>query len=280
MGCYPGGVLDQRGGGGTSIELRNSNKAVTYSGSPEEIESSCAALDAADDQTEGRKTAMVAVAALGGVVGFGGVMLDAWGVAVSALIVVVAALLYYGWINDDDIEDRKLRTARELLRTLRPELKPGRPAQLGIDFRLYDNSKTDGVWMTLATTLDDDTGLKLDISTHYKRKTRPKRKYTKIKDKLHERITLTFTPPKGRRFNPEPSQPIAPARISTLTLRTAKVSPRATVLTYASPQMLRVRGRGGWSNHGLMHLIDERDAVSAIIASYRALAESGITQAA
>ncbi len=280
MGCYPICVLNQGGVFGTGIELRDSNKTVRYTGSPEEIESQCEALDALDKQTEARKTAMVVAAVLGGIVGFGGVIGDLWALAIPAFVVSAAALVYYASINNNDIEDRKLLSAREILETLKPELKNGRPAQLDIDFRLYDNARTNGVWMTLATTLEDGTGLKLDISTHFKRKTRRKRNYTKIKDKLHERLVLTFIPPKGRRFGPEASERIAPTKIAGLTLRAVKVRPKVSSFSFASPTMVRVRGRGGWSNDRLISLIGNRAAMAAVIVSFRALAESGVTEAA
>lgn len=264
---------------GSSLELRDTDKTVSYSGSPEEVDAACEALDALDKQTEGRRTAAA-------VVGSAAVVLGAIGFVVELLLlagvswgVAVALFAYRSIIGGDDIEDRKLATARELLSTLAPELKRGRPVKLDLDFRLYDNYSSDGVWMTLQTTLEDGTGLQLGVSTHFKRKARAKRKYTKIKDKIHERLTLTFIPPKGRRFAPEARARIAPTRLPTLTLRAVKVSPKAATLTYSSPQMHRVCGRGGWDNGGLTYLIDEKAALFAIIASYRALAESGVSQA-
>lgn len=272
-------MVDQRGVFGSSLELRDANKTVTYSGSPEEIEAECEALDALDKETEMRRTAAAVAAFATGVLCMIGFVTDSFWMVGICFALAVAALVYRASIGSDDIEDRKLATARELLSALAPELKRGRPVKLDLDFRLYDNDRTDGVWMTLATTLEDGTGLALDVSTHFKRKTRAKRKYTKIKDKIHERLTLTFTPPKGRRFVPGAKARIAPTRLPALALRAVKVSPKATTLTFSSPQMLRVRGRGGWNNGGLTHLIDEKAALFAIIASYRALAESGVSQA-
>ena len=280
MDCYRTPVVTQRGVFGTSLELRDANKTVSYSGTPEEIESECEALDALDKHTELAKTMAIVFGILAGLVTFVGFTSDIVWLTIVGLGGVGVAVFYVMTVKDDDIEDRKLFSAREILATLAPELRRGRPVRLDIDFRLYDNPSTDGVWMKLAGTLHDGTGVDLRISTHHKRKTRRKRKYTKIKDKLHERLVLTFTPPKGRRFDPDAQSRIAPAAISGLSLRGVKVSPKAAELQFSTPAMLRIRARGGWSDSGLTQLIGKREALFAVVAAYRALAQSGVAKGA
>ena len=249
----------------------DSDKAVSYSGTPEQVELECEALALLDKATESKKSILLVSGVVSVFALFGAFVISSMLLGGLAIVAIGGIGAYYYSINDDDIEDRKLNLARWLVDTLKPELKANRPVQLDLDFRGYDNPKTDGSWMTLAMTLEDGVGLRLSISTHFKRKTRAKRKYTKIKDKLHERVSLTFVAPKGRSFDPAGKDRFKSHPVPKLQLRSVKISPKAATIVYSTPQMQRVSGRGGWSNVGLDNLVQGSTSVAAIIASYRAL---------
>ncbi len=256
---------------GQAIELRDSDKTVSYSGTPEEVELQCDALAQLDKKTESQKK-MLGLGAVGALLviigGFFTESLVLGGIGAAGIVFIG---IMFSVVRNDDIEDRKLELARWIVDTLRPELKANRPLQLDLDFRGYDNRRTDGTWLTLAMTLEDSVGLRFSVSTHFKRKTRSKRKYTKIKDKLHERVSLTFVAPKGKSFDPSVQERFQSFPVPKLQLRSVKVTPKAATVVYATQAMQRVRGRNGWSNAGLHSLVEGSMSLAAIIASYRAL---------
>lgn len=254
-----------------AIELLDTNKSVTYSGSAQEVESQCEALAKLDKKTEGQNKILGIAAVASLLVIIGAFFVESTVVGVIGAVGLVFSGIFLAVIRNDDIEDRKLELARWLVGTLKSELKANRPLQLDLDFRGYDNRRTDGTWLTLAMTLEDGVGLRLSVSTHFKRKTRSKRKYTKIKDKIHERVSLTFVAPKGKAFNPSVKDQFRSRAVPQLQLRSVKINPKAATVVYTTQQMQRVRGRHGWSNHGLTNLVDGSTSVAAIIASYRAL---------
>lgn len=254
----------------TALELRDSNKTVAYTGSVDEIEAECEALAALDKETEQKKRLTWIGFIGGGLLILGGVVTDLWAIAIPGLGIIVGSGIYYFQINQHDIEDRKLETARWILDTLKSELKAARPAELGLDFRGYDNFDAGPHWLTLKMTLDNGVGVSLAVSTHFKRKERRKRKYTKIKDKIHERIAVTFTPPKGQVFSASSTQPNIRQHAG-LMLRSAKRSAKSATFVFATMPKVRVKSRHGWSGISSGDVTDGRKAVSAVITGFRAL---------
>jgi hypothetical protein len=258
-----------------AIELSDASKSVEYSGSPAEIEAQCEALAAQDKKAEGYKRVAIAGMVIGLVVAFFSFMIQVLALTAVAVGIAIVSAVFYFAVSSDDIEDRKLEIGRTLLRTLQTELKQGRPATLLLDFRGYDNAMADEAWLTLRAVLHDGTGIQLAVSTHHKRKTRAKRKYTKIKDKIWERVTLQLRPPKGKQFDPAAAGRLQQTRVPMLELRGTKVTPKAASFVYETKRMVRVRNRYGWQNQGLHSLVDEKVSLGVLIASYRALASAG-----
>lgn len=254
----------------TALELRDSDKTVTYAGSVEEVETQCEALAILDKETEQKKRLTWIGFVAGALFCLGAIVADSWLLTVPGALIFGGSGIYYLRINSDDIEDRKLEAARWILDTLKPELKASRPVKLDIDFRGYDNYAAEANWLALKMTLDNGVGLAVTVSTHFKRKERSKRKYTKIKDKIHERIAVTFTPPKGQQFGASGGQPVQ-RRFGALNLRSAKRSAKAATFVFATNPVLRVKGRGGWSAVSSGDLVDGKKSVVAVITGFRSL---------
>lgn len=116
-----------------------------------------------------------------------------------------------------DVEDRKLEVVSTLLENLAPELHPKRRVAVKVDFRAHSKLKPARKeslgwgqksiayvhpWLELHFVLRDGTSVSVQVTTHEKRKTKAKRKYTKIKGRAHETIAIQY------RF-PDKSEPPA-----------------------------------------------------------------------
>jgi hypothetical protein len=254
------------------------------------------ALHKKDKATEKRVTVLgwsavgciiagVASFILAGMTGFDALL---YGIALVPLIVPL--MIFRAILKRSDIDDRKLHAARRLLEVLGGDLKPGTPVALKIDFGGYDRSKPVAKaggffstvkeyqfvkrdWLDLRFTLADGTRVKLTASTHAKRKTKAKRKYTKVKDKISERLNLIFTAPKGRTLNPAMGHALRQRlHRGQMRITTCKVKPRAAMIGFSFGVASRYRGRAGWSSHGLSSLIDGDDTLFAVVRSYKATA--------
>lgn len=211
-------------------------------------------------------------------------------VGIAAVPLIVPILIVRAIFKRSDIDDRKLHAARRLLEVIAGDLKPGSTVALKIDFGGYDRlkpvSKEGGWfssvksyqfvkrdWLDLRFTLADGTRVKVTASTHTKRKTKAKRKYTKVKDKISERLNLILTAPKGRTLNPSTAHALR-QRLSGGRTRvtTCKVKPKAAMIGFAFGVASRYRGRAGWSSHGLSSLVDGDATLMAVLKSYKATA--------
>jgi hypothetical protein len=177
-----------------------------------------------------------------------------------------------------DIEDRRLEVFTGTLTALAPELKRRRPLSVALDFTAYTQHGAPATgntavylqrWLTLELPLRDGSSVGVEVSLQVKQKSRSKRKYTKIKARLVEFVTVRVTAPSGKTFAPSPQLRRHQGRsMAGLALRRIVVWPRHTIFTWATRPSLRVYGRGGWSTQGAGG-IDSRQLTAAIIASYR-----------
>ncbi|MBI4953095.1 MAG: hypothetical protein HY908_13760 [Myxococcales bacterium] len=260
----------------TSMAPRDANKRVALRGTHAEVIARCDALHATDKRTEAWKTVLIVglvLSGVGAVIGLG--LKTQPVVAVVCSVVLVTLAIVWFAIRHHDIEDRKLETAATLLRALGTELDVGRPIELDLDFRIYSKTQPTDAWMAVRLMLENGVGLELRVTTRFKRKSRSKRKYTKIKDRLQELVTITYTPPKGKAFGADAAARLRPVGTPTLWPRAARLAPRAATFVYATAPMVRLRARGGWQNGMLGGLVDGRAAVAAVIASYGALSAAG-----
>lgn len=124
------------------------------------------------------------------------------------LLVVVPVIAFIVHETGHDVDDRKLAAATDLVRTLRADVPAAGNIQLEIDFREYTKSgtkvadpaqaKVKGVkvekyqqkWLEVRTTLADGTQIDAAITDRISRKSKPKRKYVKVKEAFVSDVTL------------------------------------------------------------------------------------------
>ncbi|MCA9654632.1 MAG: hypothetical protein H6712_10060 [Myxococcales bacterium] len=255
---------------------RDSKKRLVASGPPAQVKARYATLHASDKTAElVRKVTLYLAIALGVVsfVGLVGESMWVFGIALAAVVVVVAVRMSFA---SADIEDRKLEMARTLVETFEPELRPGRPIEVEIDFRGYWRYQPGQAWLSLKMTLANGVVAQVSALDRCKRKSKAKRKYTKIKDKITSSLVVRFTPPKGQRL--EGGLQVRGKRMSVgpLTMRSAKITPRAAVFVFSTGTIVRVRDRSGWREGAYVgHMPKGKHAVKALIAAYHLLGRAG-----
>jgi len=179
-----------------------------------------------------------------------------------------------------DIDDRKLATVEHLLGVLTTDVKPTTAVGLVMDFRGYHrpDAKVAGggfqrKWLSTRLPLVDRSTAELSVATHCKRKTRAKNKYTKVKDKLIEELTVEIRPPKGTSFAPDAANRLRQRFNNISGLRTVrcKVASKAMRVVFRTPPALRIRGRAGWTISGHERLVDGPRALGALMRAHRAM---------
>lgn len=292
-----------------SNEPPHANIQVSVQLDPSGVLARCTQLHIADKRAERQKSLYGKLA-----VGFflGAFILVFVGAALEQLYVLPFAMLCFlafvgsliarGIAGAADIDDLKLDVAETLCRAVVPDLKKRAPVGLSIDFRGYDKGKpasdttrfwsSTGVktfikpWLRMNMTLLDGTRVLIEAETHCKRKQKSKRKYTKMKDRVIDQLTLTFRPPADRALDSEQASAIT-KRVSVaghgssrasglrsnlgLDLVSCRIKPRVAVMCFRTLPSLRVRGRGGWNGSRLEMLLDGRKALAAFILSYRSM---------
>jgi len=109
---------------------------------------------------------------------------------------------------------------------------------------------------------------------HVKERSKRKRKYTKLRVKQIEQISVRLTPAAGKTFSPSPRASQATGRaINGLTLKSVVVKPEHAYFVWSSWVSLNVRGRGGWVTPAVK--LDSRHLVGSIIASYKLAGAAG-----
>ncbi len=126
------------------------------------------------------------------------------------LLALVPVLWFIAREQGHDVDDRKLEAAIELIRTLRADVPAAEPIQLLLDFREYNQAGTKRVdpnaprakaksgqpekylhkWLEVRTTLADGTAVDAAITDRVSRKSKPKRKYTKVKETFVSDVSL------------------------------------------------------------------------------------------
>lgn len=151
----------------------------------------------------------LAFVAIGGFIGLT-MLADATGnkLVYLGLLVVVPVIVFIVRETGHDVDDRKIAAAADLVRTLRADVPAAENVQLALDLREYTKGgtkvtdpaqkKQKGVtvekyqqqWLEVRTTLADGTQIDASITDRISRKSKPKRKYTKVKEAFVSDVTL------------------------------------------------------------------------------------------
>ncbi len=260
---------------------RDCDKEVSWSGQAAEIAMHCEALHAADKRAEQRRRSFIVLAIGGGIAGpvLGGVTGMGWLIGVGLLLALVFGFMAYQ-ANADDLEDRKLEFVRVLVDVLKGELREGSAVEVGLDFRGFWRFESGQTWLTVKMTLDNGVVAQISVQDRCKRKLKQKRKYTKVKDKIVESVIVRLSPPKGQTLDVGLAVGTPAIKVGPLSLRQAKVAPRAATFSFSTKQLVRTCGRGGWMEVARKDVPSGYDAVRALITSYHLLGRAGSRAAA
>ena len=271
----------------------------------DEVRAALADLHTADNQAEHRKKVLGWAAAGDLALAFAalveGAVLEVKFLYIVALVFgagVVPILVVRHILGRADVDDRKLDAPAYVLRWLAGDIKPGSPVALSLDFGSYEKTpvldKAGGIfspqkswvhhkvgWLKLRFVLLDGTRVQVTASTVAKRKTRAKRKYTKIKDRVVDELRIVLTAPRGQTLDTNAAAELYP-KFSRRgrTLRRCQIKPRAALFDFRLGPARRVCVRGNWHATGLESLVSGPTLLHMLITTYRACAQSAIDRAA
>lgn len=232
-----------------------------------------------DKLAEARKKRLLTWGVTCLVVGFIG--LFAFFIGVIPMAIGIYLLVRRGKVDKLDVEDRRLEVFTGTLRTLAPELKPKKPIEVDLDFSAYTQHATMDVrnskeyqqrWLSLKLPFRDGSCMAVSVTLQVKEKSKPKRKYTKLKRRQTEQVVVRVIPPRGRSFKPN-SLPgrVSGRAVNGLRLQKAIIEPRHATFVWSSWVSTNVRGRGGWSSRAVA--LESKHLVTTLLASYRLSAQ-------
>jgi hypothetical protein len=156
--------------------------------------------------TRGALAAVGSIACVVGVVaslinGFVAGAVIAGGLLFVGIFFAVAWLRKYSFHRKTDVENKRYELAGELLRYLGVDIKPESEVELRIDFHNYYNTayRTERVgnsstyqlpWLSMSGKFADGNRFEFSAELKVKRKEKPKRKYTKVKEDATQELTL------------------------------------------------------------------------------------------
>ncbi|MEZ4442652.1 MAG: hypothetical protein R3B72_26395 [Polyangiaceae bacterium] len=253
---------------------------LAVTASAPEVLAACASLSEWNRRAEQLRipTALVALAFLG--LAVFGLVENRPPLLGVGLVGLALGIVGYVWLVGHDVNDLQLGVVVAVIRTFAPELQAGRPVVLTADFTDVTRAPGQGsgsvdvrrhVWLDLTLPLADGSSAELTAERRLKRKSRAKRKYTKLKDTLVDQLTIRLTPPKGKAF-PESAKLRRP-RVGGLRVARATVTPRHAVFVLQTHPFGRLFNRLGWQGQR-GQLLTERQIIHATIQSHRSLAEA------
>lgn len=268
-----------------SMEPRDAEVQFSGNGTAIEWLSYAAQVDHKDQEAEQIKKRLYMwglICVIGGVL-----TVAVFGLGLIGIAVGIYLFVRRSKFNKFDVEDRRLEVLTGTLRTLAPELKAKKPIAVELDFTGYTRHARNAVklameyqqrWLSMKLPLEDGSHAQVTITLHVKERSKPKRKYTKLKVKQVEQVAVRLTPAAGKSFSPNARATQATGRaFNGLTLKSVVVKPEQAYFVWSSWVSLNVRGRGGWVSPALK--LDSRHLVSTLIASYK-LAGAGEQRAA
>ncbi|GEM_PF-2117106 len=219
---------------------------------------------------------------------------------VSTLIFVVPgvfgavsliALIVYLVYMMRDLDNRKLDAATKLVEMIGQDVPPARSMALFIDFGNYNKagkllSKEGGwtsvremtyehPWFKFSGALYDGNRFELEVTQCVKRKEKPKRKYTKVKEKIVEKAVLSLK--LNPRLYPAPTQVAEQVTTGHLPhgINVSRALGRERVLKIAAttPAAVIVTGRYGKTGDE-SNLFDGNKLLGLIIDAYAGLQKS------
>lgn len=154
-------------------------------------------VDKSSESQERLFGCLAVVSGIAGVVGLG--LQPVLGLGLLALVIPLIVL--YRMSASQDLDNRRLDMVRRFLRVVRADVAPTATLRVDVDFRDYPRKEFQTApdaysmpWLTVRGRLADDSSFRMDVTCDVKRKTRRKRKYNKVKERLQEHLVLRLTP--------------------------------------------------------------------------------------
>ena len=143
----------------------------------------------------------------GGSAEIGALVAAGVGLLVAGVVLFIVRVRYLAF----DLDDRKLATVVQFLRIIQADTRPRDLLRVRIDFRGYEKGgqqtanekisqgffsqdirvkKFFQAWLKVSGLLADGTRYEVEVADHINRKEKPKRKYTKVKEKTASVITI------------------------------------------------------------------------------------------
>lgn len=260
---------------------RDNNLQVNFAGSAEEFIDRCDALQRADKTAEERRHALfytsIGLFAVAFISFAAQAELITWISAIAALIALGAAW----WSGTHDLEDRKIEIPKSIVMLLGGQLRRARQLAVDIDFRGYWRFSADESWLSLKLPLANGAAVSITIETKCRRKSKPKGKYTKLKDRLVERLSIRIFAPRGVALAPTPAPLSDALKVGPLLLSGAQITEKHATFSFTTAPFIRLYDRSGWHEEAYQAALpDGRDVVRAIVASYGLLGQLGRVAAA
>lgn len=243
-----------------------------------------------DRRTQWRARLLYAAVLLVGIPGF----LSAPFTYGLSLLPIVPLYLWRAYLLAHDLENRRLHAARYVLEVLEPELADV-PFKLRLDFKGVHKTaaRTDVrsgstalryklTWLRMDLPLLDGSVIEVAARTRLHRKVRPRRRYTKIKERLSDELVIALRPRPGLILDGS-TQALRARLEGHPTLRLAACSLDASgrvVFTFHTPTAGRMQDRSGWKSENLEALLDGRKVLEAIIACHAAMTREALSAAA
>jgi hypothetical protein len=185
----------------------------TFDGPADTLVETLTVASTDDKIAERKKSVWSGIGCTGLAMAFGGfftiAFIGPFAAAVIGLGVVVAVVAFVVAARHGrhDLDDRKLATARRLITLLRADIPSTEPVSLTVDFRPYNNlppvEKSGGTfgarserfaqtWLELRTRLADGTSVTATLMDRVSRKTKPKRKRTKVAESFVTVATVSL----------------------------------------------------------------------------------------
>src|SRR5262249_4950498 len=122
-------------------------------------------------------------------------------ILIAAAAFLVVFIVQYVRYSNRNIEDRKILTGMKLARIIGVDLKKNTPLDVAISFEDYlkhgkavAGGKRAGkfvdTWFQARGRLADNTAFNISVEQKVSRKSRAKRKYTKVKEAVQEIVSL------------------------------------------------------------------------------------------
>ena len=272
-------------------------QSTTLQGPPAQMRSQLEAVAATDQVVGGRRSLCAALSWILGALAALCFFTGLWPLGIPFALGAVVAAIFWSNYRGADLDNKRLELAATLLTKLRedlPEKAAGSitirhgdcftfgalkdSAQAGMSSGARSESREDK-WFAWKSRLSDGSACGLAITASGKRKSKSKRKYTKINERLRDKITLSLRLPAQRYPHLELlEQNLQRAALQTragLTISGVQTRGSQVRVIAQSGEYGRLLGRGGATPFGEENRTDAAKLLELLASVYGGLSHCG-----